>query len=196
MDSSGPSKRVYTDAVRDDIRASNTFSASMNSDPDLAAKLRSVAMRARKRVTEGYMTNTTSSGLTSTSSRNFAKAQSTGTIFSSSQGPLQIQAQKLKRRRSQSELDEEINDSPNTDVEGNEAPDTAMLLDGKEGRPVKPLRNKSKAMMATMSLPALPLNVQTSLSASEPNQEPVDHGNGFQEDDWSMDASSFEIKQL
>jgi len=123
-------------------------------------------------------------------SRIFGKAQSTGTIFSS---PYQVNAQRLKRRHSQSELDEEIDDAQKADgdlsVQDKEAPGTVMLLDGKEDRPVKPLRNKSRALMATQSLPLL--------SELEPGQAPANHGNNSQvEDDWSMDATSFEVKPL
>ncbi|KAF5369875.1 hypothetical protein D9758_001071 [Tetrapyrgos nigripes] len=149
----------------------------MEASPDLSAQLRDVAMRARKRVTEGYLTNLNAQTQNASSPRVFTKAQSTGTVFHQSRDS------KLKRRWSQSELDQDDKDNSDLEMsaEGNEAPGP-LILDPKEGRPVKPLRNR--ALMPTQSLPANSLsNEETGLPSS-----------AHIEEDWS--SSSFKPTKL
>ncbi|KIJ70577.1 hypothetical protein HYDPIDRAFT_105313 [Hydnomerulius pinastri MD-312] len=169
---SSPTKRILTD----DEHATRLASEVQRSDAvpfDLAASIRAASMRARKTVTEGYLTQPSSSTTPLSSPVKQAPTSPTATslpvpanetfrqVFSSAtSGKYTPQPSPLKRRRSDADLDAENQESADTlfVVDRQSEDQGGMMVDMSSDemeveRPVKPLRRSGRIRMETSPPP-------------------------------------------
>ncbi|KAK7061712.1 hypothetical protein R3P38DRAFT_671030 [Favolaschia claudopus] len=173
--SSGPSKRVETEASR----VQTTIPGLASTPEDLALQLRSVGSRIRKTVTEGYSVPSSPS-----------KSQARTTIFTSandilrdvygSASPAPLPPSPKKRPREE-DTDQDNEESMAVDkVESEGEMEIILETRDKSSRPVKPKPKRS--LLQTRSLPAV-FGSQRGL----PSQ---------QEPDWSLDNSTPSLRSF
>ncbi|KIY73630.1 hypothetical protein CYLTODRAFT_189581 [Cylindrobasidium torrendii FP15055 ss-10] len=184
MADSDHAKRALTRHLRESNDASNAFTTySPATDPDVAARLKSVGARVRKNVTEGYATNRYSR-----THGPGARTQSTGDLFTSSSDVLAdvYSNSNLKSASTPSHkhrIDDSLEDIP-------ESPNTRAFDDlHLDDRPIKPL--KRSTFSKTQSLPAafgpsaaavaVPSKKSTAIAEVREDEE-----------DWSLQSGSFQ----
>ncbi|KAK0453621.1 hypothetical protein EV421DRAFT_695791 [Armillaria borealis] len=180
-------KRVLTDDKYASNKLPDSNVSAMSTDPDLAARLRSVGSRVRKHVTEGYVTSqrmhvcgpTVPAKSLSTGQLLFCSANDTLRSILPPYPAVSPAASPNKRRLEDSE-DEDLDTDhiQETQITALKMDTGAMNVDVTE-RPVKPLKKSGRAVMKTRSLPSCALQLSPGSVRTEANDEIIN------EDDWS-----------
>ncbi|KAK0486946.1 hypothetical protein EDD18DRAFT_1360156 [Armillaria luteobubalina] len=193
-------KRVLTDDKYVSNKLTDSNVSAVSTDPDLAARLRSVGSRVRKHVTEGYITSqrmhvcgpTVPAKSLSTGQLMFCSANDTLRTILPSDPAVSPAASPNKRRLEDSEDgDRDTDHIQETQITTLKMDTGAMNVDVSE-RPVKPLKKSGRAVMKARSLPSCALQLSRGSGRTEAND-------GINEDDWSsstMFSGSFEPMTL
>ncbi|KIK06723.1 hypothetical protein K443DRAFT_248888 [Laccaria amethystina LaAM-08-1] len=196
-----PTKRILTLDGHAAFRASDAPPPS--TPTDLAAQLRTLGARIRSNVAQGYPTPV--------SGRAFIKANSTGSIFRSTndtlrdiysdfEGDFHPSTSQNKRAHSDTDPMDEMSAfgerlSMDVDDRENNDPLSTISPGGETSlRPKKPLRQSRSFLSRTTSLPASSIILsnsrdQTTLLTSDPAQEEEE------EEDWTVSTTSSPLDQ-
>ncbi|KAK0206537.1 hypothetical protein DFS33DRAFT_1315322 [Desarmillaria ectypa] len=179
-------KRVLTDDKYVSSKLTDSNVSEM-SNPDLAARLRSVGSRVRKHVTEGYVTNqrmhvcgpTAPAKSLSTSHLMFCSANDTLRAIVPPFPAASPAASPNKRRLEDSDDEDHTDHVQETQITTLKMDADAMNIDVSE-RPVRPLKKSGRALMKTQSLPSCLLQPSYGSVSTE-----TEANNEVNEDDWS-----------